>query len=159
DAPPAARHPLEYLVYLSLDDAVHQRLCSTPVLPTVRAVLAWNVVPPSDPNWDPPYGNRRDADIQVAPRQLIVGDLLAGGGILERPGPAADALAVDASLALVAPKPVPFGTLAEQAAAGDVPHHRLLYPALGPLLAGTAANELVAQPTAAELEKLGIDLS
>jgi hypothetical protein len=40
-----------------------------PVLPTIRAILSWNVEPPAGmPNWQPVWGNRIERDIQVDPR-------------------------------------------------------------------------------------------
>jgi hypothetical protein len=32
-------HPIQYMVQLAVDDATHQRLCNSPVLPQVRATL------------------------------------------------------------------------------------------------------------------------
>jgi hypothetical protein len=57
-----------------------------PVLPRVRAILSWNQEPPpNQPGWTPVWGNRRDANIQIAPRSpflcLILKNKLKAAGI------------------------------------------------------------------------------
>ncbi len=39
DVAPNPSHPIQYMVQLAVDDATHQRLCNSPVLPQVRATL------------------------------------------------------------------------------------------------------------------------
>jgi hypothetical protein len=46
--------------------------CTTPVLPTLRAILSWNTLPPANsPNWLPVWGNVMDCDVQLKPMLLI----------------------------------------------------------------------------------------
>ncbi len=47
-----------------------------PVLPRVRAILSWQVIPPPNtPDWLPVWGNRFERDIQIDPWQLVIGAL------------------------------------------------------------------------------------
>ena len=70
NAPPGPQHPLQYMVYCTLDDATHRRCCGTEVLPKVRAILAWNQIP-SGPDYSPIFGNRLEANIQIRPSTSI----------------------------------------------------------------------------------------
>lgn len=73
DNPPGPQHPLSYLAYLFIDDATHRRFlaCDKAVIPTLRVVLSWNSIPSLNPNTMPHYGNRIDADIQLARKKFI----------------------------------------------------------------------------------------
>lgn len=66
--PPGPQHPLSYLAYLFIDDSRHRKFldCDHAVIPRMRAVLSWNSIPSLDPDEMPHYGNRVDADIQLA---------------------------------------------------------------------------------------------
>jgi hypothetical protein len=67
--------PLTYVVTAKLDPK--RDICTRPVLPKVRAILSWQVMPPvSQPNWPPVWGNVLDEYIQIKPRFLFVGDLV-----------------------------------------------------------------------------------
>ena len=58
--------PLTYVASLRLDP--HQRCCTHPVLPRVRAILSWQWIPPAgNPNWHPVWGNAVDCEIQIKP--------------------------------------------------------------------------------------------
>jgi hypothetical protein len=47
--------------------------CTSPVLPTMRAILSWNQAPPVDsPNWTPVWGNVMDRDVQLKPSLLLI---------------------------------------------------------------------------------------
>lgn len=75
DAPPGPQHPLSYMVYLYIDDAQYRRLtdCSHAVIPTLRAILSWNIAPtPNTPNYPAHYGNVRNADIQLEKRSYLI---------------------------------------------------------------------------------------
>jgi hypothetical protein len=68
NAPPGPQHPISYLAYLFIDDSKYKKFldCDHAVIPKMRAVLSWNSIPSLDPNDVPHYGNRVDADIQLA---------------------------------------------------------------------------------------------
>jgi hypothetical protein len=65
---------LEYAVQMKADPA--RLLCSSGSrLIRMRGILSWNAPPPpNQPNWNPPWGNRREATILVEPRRNIVLD-------------------------------------------------------------------------------------
>jgi hypothetical protein len=66
--------PLSYVVTAQLDP--QQKNCKTPVLPRVRAILSWQVMPPAgQPNWPPVWGNVLNQHIQIKPRFTIFGDI------------------------------------------------------------------------------------
>jgi hypothetical protein len=58
--------PLTYVASLRLEP--HQRCCTHPVLPRVRAILSWQWMPPAgNPNWHPVWGNVLECEIQIKP--------------------------------------------------------------------------------------------
>ncbi len=59
--------PLIFSAALKIDPK--RDVCSEPVLPKVRAILSWQVVPPAgNPNWSPVWGSVLDRHIQIKPR-------------------------------------------------------------------------------------------
>jgi hypothetical protein len=59
--------PITYVATLQKTTAKFS-LCSTPVLPTLRAILSWSSEPPAaSPAWNPVWGSVLDADIQIKP--------------------------------------------------------------------------------------------
>jgi hypothetical protein len=66
--------PLTYVVTLPIDPETDY--CGNPVLPIVRAILSWQVLPPAgDPNWVPVWGNIVEQHIQIGPRPWYWWDL------------------------------------------------------------------------------------
>ncbi len=66
-----------YAVSIKVDPKKRTCCDRDPVLPTVRAVLSWNVVPPANmPNWLPIWGNRLERDIQINPRSPFLCNLI-----------------------------------------------------------------------------------
>lgn len=159
DAPPGPQHPIEHLVYVRLDDDARRRCCETEVLPRVRAVLAWNQVPPLDPNFVPYFGTRRDASIQIEPR--------TGWFCLLDKLDLKIAAQLDTSVPLPtkppAPVPLPelaarYRELADRDERAEVPDHRLVYQVAQPLLAGKAPAAFADLATEVpQLAELGID--
>ncbi|GGA85416.1 hypothetical protein [Puia dinghuensis] len=139
---PGIHHPLSYMVYILLDDAQHRRICLSPVLPKVKAILSWNSVPNTDPNQSIVYGNAKEAQIQLNPRPWLFIDFLQAQKIaidmpllkqfdLHQPIPEA------------ADKTADFIQLQTSYTELKIPAHRSLYkvvyPALKPLAAPAAA--------------------
>jgi hypothetical protein len=56
--------PLQYTLSLAFIPA--SKNCSSPVLPDIRAILSWDQLPPSDPNFHPTWGNHVDQHVQSA---------------------------------------------------------------------------------------------
>lgn len=60
--------PLTYTVTLKRTED-KAKFCETPVLPTIKAILSWNSMPPANsPNWTPVWGNIKIADVQLKPK-------------------------------------------------------------------------------------------
>jgi hypothetical protein len=69
-----ARHPISYVAGLPYDP--RRKWCFWPVLPRVRAILSWQVVPPAgQPDWQPVWGNVLECNVQIKPRSFKIGDL------------------------------------------------------------------------------------
>lgn len=67
--------PLSYVVTLPFEP--RRDPCGRPLLPNVRAILSWQIVPPAgNPNWLPIWGNRLDRHIQIKPRRRFLIDLI-----------------------------------------------------------------------------------
>lgn len=67
--------PLLYAATLPFEP--RRKFCGSPVLPTVRAILSWEIAPPpNQPNWPPVWGDVVDRPIQIRPRTWFVSDLI-----------------------------------------------------------------------------------
>ena len=78
------KEELCYAVKLKIDPKKRSCCNHPPVLPRVLAILSWNLEPPANqPNWLPVWGNRLEANIQIAPRTDIFCWLKEKFGILE----------------------------------------------------------------------------
>lgn len=66
--------PLTYVVTQGLDPK--RDYCGHPVLPKVRAILSWEIMPPPNPNWPPTWGNVLDRHIQIKPRPWFLIDVV-----------------------------------------------------------------------------------
>jgi len=136
DAPPGRQHPLQYMVSLPLEVQGKQRCCGTPVLPTVRAILSWNAIPPpATPGHIPTYGDVEDVDIQINPRFLYFGELFD----LMQVKPKSELLDLFDLKALVPqfePQVSPVTPeILKQNRALKIPDHRTLAPIIAPLMA------------------------
>jgi hypothetical protein len=68
-------HPLAYVC--GVDHQPQRDWCGAPVLPRVRAILSWNLLPPANqPDWAPPWGNRLECNVQIQPRRPLIPDIL-----------------------------------------------------------------------------------
>lgn len=63
---------LQYSVFLPVDFARHHRPCiEGPRTIRIRAILSWvDEPPPDDPRWLPPWGNREETCVHVAPGRV-----------------------------------------------------------------------------------------
>lgn len=67
--------PLSYVASLKIEP--RRKVCEFPVLPKVRAILSWNLLPPANqPNWIPVWGNVLDQHIQITPRRHFLIDVV-----------------------------------------------------------------------------------
>ncbi len=159
DNPPGPQHPIKYMVYLTLDDRIRRKCCFSPVLPRVRAILSWQVVPSINPNQIPHYGNRIDASIQIRPKPKSLICILKPP-VLKEMAPILVDVDLEAPLPKIKPKPIELENVFTAYKNAEVPDHRTLYPFLAPLISETKQeNLLIKQVSLEELEKLGIDAS
>lgn len=149
--------PLAYTVAFPISEPLRKR-CASPVLPLVRAILSWQVMPPAgQPNWLPVWGNRIEHHVQIKPRQLILRDVVEQLEVELASLP----LYLQALLPqpISEPDPAPFSVAdaLKVARTGKVPAHRFATP----MLAAAVAEQSVSQPkllaSIAELKELDLD--
>lgn len=155
---PGVVHPIDYVAEMQVPDAKHRRCCGTAVIPTVRAVLSWNVPPSTNPNSLNTFGNRIDAFVQLAPKPFSLACLIEGGVLngglkvleqfdLEQPLPK-----------LSKPPAVLQLSQVRKYAEAKVEPHRFLAPALQPLLSNKAQPVSLSAPLLKEVAEMGISL-
>ncbi|WP_298507949.1 hypothetical protein [uncultured Kordia sp.] len=60
-----------YGVKLKITPSVSRKCAQSPVLPNIRAILSWEIEPPTNtPDYQPIYGNVEEVRIQIAPTKL-----------------------------------------------------------------------------------------
>jgi len=150
--------PIEYDVTLEIDP--EQSICILAELPRVRAILAWNDLPPTNtPDFSPIWGNVKEATIQIEPAKFFLLDKVAAE--LKLPAGAVEKLAsiVDAGQELQADKKPTLGAVQLHALyKGKVPAHRYLFPEVAAIVNKPIASEALVA-SSGYLSKLGIDLS
>jgi len=133
--------PLEYDASLQINPA--EWFCFAENLPTVRAILSWNVPPhPNAPHWTPVWGQVVDTHIQIAGLHLLpLKDLLQEAKLTLAPQ---FEEAVDLAQPIKAAEAAPLSALelAKLYEKSNVPGHRYLFPELQKAIAGPA----LAQP-------------
>ncbi|WP_259070428.1 hypothetical protein HDF24_11065 [Mucilaginibacter sp. X4EP1] len=68
DIPHTTENPLDYAVNLHFVPAEEHCCFEAPVLPQVKAILSWSIIPPAgNPNYIPVWGNVLNVNIQIAP--------------------------------------------------------------------------------------------
>lgn len=137
---------LEYAVQLPVNPA--RRFCFLGAqLVRVRAILSWNAPPPpNQPNWIPPWGNHRDATIQIEPRRIFTGGEVFAAAKLKLPPLLKEVLDLDQPLPTKTPA-LAAADLAVHYRAAGVPVHRFAFKEMHALAAGPHAfnGELTAQ--------------
>jgi hypothetical protein len=157
--PPGPQHPLSYMVYLYINDEQYRRFtdCAHAVIPKMRAILQWNVPPPTTtPGYMPFYGNVLDADIQLVRRPFIVfGDL--AGTVQKATLPAL--FPHDYPIPL--PDPVPFQAKEAYQAykKAGVPDHRTFFSTVGAAIhSAMDFSQATSQVSITDLAKLEVDI-
>jgi hypothetical protein len=134
--------PLSYVC--GVPYAPRRNWCAFPVLPLVRAVLSWQVVPdPGSPDQKPIWGDVHECHIQVRPRPFIIFDVLAElpKDLVKQlpPHVLAEAPSPDPDPAPQAPVPLAeLATMYRRAPGGAVPPHRFALPHLEASASGPA---------------------
>jgi hypothetical protein len=146
-------HPLSFLVVLTLDEQSHRRICASPVVPALRAVLSWNVPPSLNPNDPPHFGNVLDTHIQIQPGRRRFKEVVDVGAVTKL------ALAIDleAEVPTKAEAQVAdFNALLQAHKRADVPTHRTIFGAFHPLIAPNA-QAFAPQYSVSDVAALQID--
>lgn len=163
--------PLSYVVTLPFEP--QRDPCGRPLLPTIRAILSWEVVPPAgNPNWAPIWGNVVDRHIQIKPRRRHLLDLadIIGSNIGQKLTLPSDFEVIQFEpLPLPDPPPLSLAELAQQytvqVQAGEaavegqlaVEPHRFGFAELQTLLAPGALDQDALTSKIAEWQKLEIN--
>ncbi|QJW88211.1 hypothetical protein HNV11_01855 [Spirosoma taeanense] len=129
DTPASPPHPLTYAVQLHIEDERYRKAlsCNLAVIPTVRAVLSWNVVPSTDPNELPAYGNRLDRKIQLKRKSFFnLAELIDHQQIKIKPDLVAS-LNLDEPIKALSTQNPSFAELFKQNQTANVPAHRTLF--------------------------------
>jgi hypothetical protein len=138
--------PLCYAVHL--DFKPYKKFCFYENIVKVRAILQWNAPPPSNPAYNPVWGNVIDAEVQIQPSPFVIfGDLIDELKLIEKKipdpvGPIVETL--DPSTELQAAEPQPLSLVDKKALyeRTDVPLHRFAFPEVQQLLASADPNAL-----------------
>ncbi len=157
--------PLTYVVTLPLQP--ERSNCRNPVLPNVRAILSWQLMPPAgnaNANWPPIWGNVHDQHIQIKPRRFWFGDAidLFPKDVLKKLPPLIEE-AKPFPIPLPDPPPLSLSHLAQlyqpkaKEAGAAVETHRFGHSHLQALVGAGSQAMLVS--AAAEWKAVGIDLA
>jgi hypothetical protein len=155
--------PLSYAV--SLAHQPNRDRCSRPVIPNVRAILSWEVMPPADPNWPPVWGNVEERHVQITPRARKLIELASDIAMTINPKAALpDGLEYlqNMPLDIPAPPPRPIEVLAKhylQKHAGfPVEPHRFAMPDVQATLATAFLSDSgVAEAKFEQYKAIGLD--
>ena len=155
-------HPLVYVC--GVDHDPRRDWCGAPVLPRVRAILSWNLMPPAgQPNWSPPWGNHRDCHVQIRPRPFVINDIFSKIPLEVLQGldlPPIELLEKQPIPPIPDPGPLaelPLAKLAKAYEKADVPPHRFALPHLAKAIApSTDMAELAAEAVAAKLAGISL---
>jgi hypothetical protein len=156
--------PLSYVVTQPLDP--RQKNCRDPVLPKVRAILSWQLVPMAgNPNWPPVWGNVLEEHIQIKPRRTWFSDIfeLIPKEALKKLPPMIFEEVNPLPIPLPDPSPLSLGDLAglysvkEKGKSAQVEPHRFGLAHIQSLL--TSGNQDTLSSAAAEWKAAGLDLA
>lgn len=147
---------LEYAVQMKVDPA--RRLCwNGSRLIRMRGILSWNAPPPpNQPNWAPPWGNRRDATILVEPNKFIVLDDVFTAIKVKLPFALKQTLNLQADVA-APPKALSVTELSALYEKSAVPPQRYAFQQLHAMAFGKSAA--TPELLAAQLPGLSFDIS
>jgi hypothetical protein len=149
-------HPLAYVC--GVDHDPKRDWCGNPILPRVRAILSWNLMPPAgQPDWAGPWGNRLECNVQITPRPSRVVDVLhkLPDAVIEK----LDVPPLELIDVPVPPVPdpgplaeVPLSYLATAYRSAEVPQHRFALPHVAKALEASGdLTELASESASAGL--------
>ena len=158
--PPGPQHPLSYTVYLYINDEQYRRFtdCAHAVIPTMRAILQWNLAPPpATPGYVPFYGNVRNANIQLQRRPWIIFSEL--GDVAKKVG-LASLFSAEHPIPLPDLGPVKAKTLYAAYKKAGIPDHRTFFSTIGSAISSKMDfSQAISQMSISELVSLKVDTS
>ncbi len=144
---------LEFAVSLAVDPK--RKLCIFDPVIRARAILSWNNPPPTNqPNWNPIWGNVRDASIQVEPRRFIFPPEIFEIAKIKMPSFAQEMFDLEAPIETKS-KALSAAELAVHYSDKGVPVHRFAYKELSAFV--SAKTSLSAESFATLLPGITID--
>lgn len=157
--------PLSYVVSLPIEP--RRNFCGRPVLPKVRGILSWEVVPPPDePDWTPVWGNVVEQSIQIKPRGLLWNDFFDFFEIDVQKTKFPNVFKEVDPQPIPLPEPEPVGlveiaqryaALPERDEALKIEPHRFALPHMKMVSAGAPIQHEAVAKLAGSLGELGID--
>jgi len=160
DVPPGPQHPLMYMTQLSINDEKYRKFldCSKAVIPTVRGILSWNVIPPSNPNYIPYYGNVKDVNVQLQRKSIIflkdIFDIFKIKPSVEL----LDVLPQQEQIKLPPPPPPSVEDIYKSYKASGIPDHRTFYSTVAPLVNNKATFTKASAFNVNDVSKLKVDV-
>jgi hypothetical protein len=152
--------PLCYSVRRYFDS--YKKFCLFENIVKVRAILQWNVPPPSNPAYVPVWGNVMDVQVQIQPQKFFYfGDLVAQLIPIPIPdpiGPVIEQLDPKTVLPAIEPQPLTLLQKKELYADKAVPVHRFAFQEATQLMALSQPNAFV-ESGQSSLLKLGLELA
>jgi hypothetical protein len=160
--------PLSYVVTLPLDSAKWRKYCQHPIMPKVRGVLSWNVLPSVNPLDPPVWGNVLDRHIQLKPRPWIIKDIADVIGLdLNKQIELPESLKHLEFIPIPEPSPPPveLHALAKQYKVGSgaksarnaVEPHRMGFGQIMTVMKSPMLSDEIVQAKVAEWKALGLD--
>jgi hypothetical protein len=160
NAPPGQQHPLMYMTQISIDDEKYRKLldCNKAVIPTVRGILSWNSIPPSNPNFTPYYGNVKDVNVQLERKTIIIWkdiyDILKVKPNIEL----LNVLPQNEQIKLPPPPQPPVEEIYKAYKSSGVPDQRTFYSTVAPLVNSKATFIKASSFNINDVSKLKVDV-
>ena len=148
--------PLEYAVTLDINPK--KFFCFKANLPKVRAILSWNNPPPADtPDFDPIWGNKIEARIQIEALKIFLLEEMFLQANLQVPEYFKDNLDLQQELAVAEPKTLTISELHQLYKKQDVPTHRYVFSQLQNLIKSPSQTEYYTSKSKNFLQNLNVD--
>jgi hypothetical protein len=148
------------MTQLTINDEKYRKFldCNKAVIPTVRGILSWNSIPPSNPNHIPYYGNVKDVNVQLERKSIIflhdIYDVLKVKPSLEL----LDVLPQKEQIKLPPPPPPTVDAIYKSYKASGVPDHRTFYSTVAPLVNSKATFVKASSFNINDVSKLKVDV-
>jgi len=160
NAPSGQQHPLMYMTNVYINDEKYRKFldCNKAVIPEVKGILSWNMIPPSNPNYIPFYGNVKNVSVQIPRKSIVILKELLDTLKVKPEVDGFGLLPQQQSVHLPPPPPPPVEDIYRSNKATGVPDQRTFYSTIAPLV-DNKANFAKASPfNFKEVSKLNLNL-